>query len=84
MSTKLITRNPYNGEELASYDLWDSKKIQAGLKISAKAYSSWSQTELWYRVDLLKKLSNVLELRVDECAEMISLEMGKTIREAKA
>lgn len=84
MSTKLITRNPYNGEELASYDLWDSKKIQAGLKLSAKAYSSWSQTELWYRVDLLKKLSNVLELRVDECAEMISLEMGKTFREAKA
>lgn len=84
MSTKLITRNPYNGEELASYDLWDAKQIRSGIKKSEKAYKNWKITELWQREDLLRKFATVLENRVDDCAKMISLEMGKTFAEAKA
>lgn len=81
---KIETVNPYSGEVLMNYDVWDKKKIDGGLKLSSKAYSLWKETELWQRVDLLRKLATVLESRVDECAEMITIEMGKSIRESRA
>lgn len=47
-------------------------------------FESWRETEISYRQDLLKKLSQLLELNKKDLAEIITREMGKPISQSLA
>lgn len=76
--------NPYNGEEIATYDELSGKEIQQTLDRSAMAYESWREVPISERCKLLKNAADVLNKNVDRYAETMTLEMGKPISEARS
>ncbi len=78
-----IAINPTNGEELHRYDIFDQTRIDEIINQAAQAYKSWRKTEFAERASLLKKVAK--ELRADEenLAKLMTLEMGKPIKEAR-
>lgn len=76
--------NPYNGKEVESYDALSRDELSAKLDRSARAYAAWRKMPLLDRCSLMKNAGQVLREDVASYAEMISLEMGKPIKEARA
>ncbi|PKG44231.1 NAD-dependent succinate-semialdehyde dehydrogenase [Psychroflexus sp. MES1-P1E] len=76
--------NPYNDEEIAEYSALTSEELNQKLSDSSLAFKEWSQKPLSYRMKLIKKAGDVLRDNRDEYAQMITLEMGKPISEAKS
>ncbi len=76
--------NPYNGQEVNSFKGINQNELDAKLDLSVKAFDSWKNTDLGDRVTLLRKASEVLRNGTEEYARMITLEMGKPIKESIA
>lgn len=76
--------NPYTGELLKEYTLLTEPEAETKLKHSEKAFESWKYTSMKERSQLMKKASEDLLARKDHYAKLISLEMGKVIKESIA
>ena len=77
--------NPATGEKLAEFEAWDQATLDLAIKNAAGEFLEWSQrTPMETRCQLIKNAAEVLREQQDELAELISLEMGKSINEAKA
>jgi len=76
--------NPYNNKEVGSYVSLNNIELTSKLDRSAEAYTSWSKVSLTVRCDLMKNAGKVLREGVEEYAKMITLEMGKPIKESRA
>jgi succinate-semialdehyde dehydrogenase/glutarate-semialdehyde dehydrogenase len=76
--------NPYNGQEIATYNEHSKKEIDTILENSRSAFDSWRQTSIKERCKLLVNAAELLRKNVDIYAETMTLEMGKPIKEAKA
>ena len=76
--------NPYNGQQVGQYTSLTEKELDIRLERSRLAFESWKTTPLSDRCKLLKKAGNILRENVAEYAQMISLEMGKPIGEARS
>ena len=81
---KFQSINPYNGNKVAEYTALTSNELDQKLDNSAKAFKDWKKQPIAYRAELIKKAGQVLRENVDEYAEVITLEMGKPITEAKS
>lgn len=78
------TINPATGETLKNFDTWSSEQLEAALSEVAKATPGWANTNLSERCDLLRRTAEVLREQKDSLAELVTLEMGKLIDEARA
>jgi succinate-semialdehyde dehydrogenase/glutarate-semialdehyde dehydrogenase len=78
------TLNPASGELIREYPLWDQAQLEAALEQSAAASAGWQASSMAERSALMQQAATVLRARVDELAGLITLEMGKLHREAKA
>lgn len=76
--------NPYNNELVGTHTSLDEFAVQKKLKLSEKAFLKWKNVTLQERLLLIENLVKVMEANLDENASLISLEMGKPLREAKA
>ena len=76
--------NPYNGKVVGQYTSLTQKELEERLINSQKAFTSWRKVPLAERCNLLKKAGQVLRDNVEEYAQMISLEMGKPIKESRS
>ena len=76
--------NPHNDEEVGEYSALTSEELNQKLSDSSLAFKEWRQKPLSHRTKLLKKAGDVLRDNRDEYAQMITLEMGKPISEAKS
>jgi succinate-semialdehyde dehydrogenase/glutarate-semialdehyde dehydrogenase len=76
--------NPHTGQEVGSYQSLSAEELQGKLNLSLAAYSSWREVSLGQRCRLIKKAGQVLRDGVEDYAKMISLEMGKPIKEARS
>ncbi|WP_297766133.1 NAD-dependent succinate-semialdehyde dehydrogenase [uncultured Muriicola sp.] len=76
--------NPYNGQVVGRYTSLTQKELDERLNNSQKAFESWRTVPLSERCKLLKKAGQVLRDNVEEYAQMISLEMGKPIKESRS
>lgn len=79
----VVTRNPATGEKLAEYAHQDAAQVGAVLARSVAAGREWSRRTVAERTVLLPALAARLRARAPELARLMSLEMGKTITEAK-
>lgn len=82
MSLKSV--NPFNGEALDSVTPMNSAAVESALVATDKARRPWALTVIEERCRVLGRLGDRLRARRDECAEMITREMGKVIGEARA
>jgi succinate-semialdehyde dehydrogenase/glutarate-semialdehyde dehydrogenase len=75
--------NPYNNEEVGDHIALTSEELNQKLSDANSAYKVWSQKPLAYRTKLIKKAGDILKDNRNEYAQMITIEMGKPISEAK-
>lgn len=77
--------NPATGELLAEFDTWDQETLDAVVTEAGYAFADWAKlTPIEDRCALMRNLAEVLRDDADLLAELITLEMGKTYKEAEA
>ena len=78
------SRNPATGEVVKTYPSLTKGEIEKGLERAWTAWKSWSTTGFAQRAAVLSRMADLLESRVETYAQLIVLEMGKPIGEARA
>jgi succinate-semialdehyde dehydrogenase/glutarate-semialdehyde dehydrogenase len=79
-----LSINPANGQLLKEFPTWRADQLEAALAASSTAASGWAATPMPTRADLLRKAASLLRGKRDEFARLITLEMGKLIKESRA
>ena len=76
--------NPANGTVLWEIPTWDDNQLEAALQETAHATPIWAATPLEKRCALMSKAGQLLRERREDLARIITLEMGKLIKEARS
>lgn len=77
--------NPATGKLLAEFDLWDQETLDDVITQAGYMYQDWSKlTPIDDRCLMIRNVAKVLRDDSDLLAEIITLEMGKTLVEAEA
>lgn len=76
--------NPYNNEVLKEFDPHTKEQVQEGIEKAHQAFLKWRETGFEERSKLMRKAAELLKEREEKYAKIISLEMGKVLKEAKA
>jgi acyl-CoA reductase-like NAD-dependent aldehyde dehydrogenase len=76
-------RSPGSGEVVGSVVGSSSTQVDAAVEAAAGAFPVWRKTSLLERVELCRHAYTLCLERNEEIAQMISREVGKTIREAR-
>lgn len=76
--------NPFNGELLEEYPEDSEKELQRRLNKAQERFKHYRNSKMEEREDKLKRLAELLRSRSDQYAPMLTLEMGKPLREARA
>jgi succinate-semialdehyde dehydrogenase/glutarate-semialdehyde dehydrogenase len=76
--------NPFTGQVLQTYASWDTARLQLALQQTQAAQQAWAQTDIAVRAGVLSEVAKLLHAQRDRYATLITLEMGKPLREARA
>lgn len=79
-----VSRNPSTGELINTYPYQTPQEIEQTLTANAGAFKVWRDTPMTERVACYHRLAMTLRRRFKALAQLITSEMGKTIREARA
>jgi succinate-semialdehyde dehydrogenase len=79
-----VSRNPANGELIATYAYQTPSEVERLLDANSAAFRLWRATPMRERVAAYRRLSATLRDRSDTLAALITAEMGKTIKAARA
>jgi aldehyde dehydrogenase (NAD+) len=79
------TVNPATEEVITQVSEGDAADVELAVKAARKAFDSgpWRQTDARDRGRLLNKLADLMESRIDELAELETLDNGKPIAESR-
>jgi succinate-semialdehyde dehydrogenase / glutarate-semialdehyde dehydrogenase len=75
--------SPATGELLGTVAAATPAQVDAAVKAAADAFPAWREVSLLERVELCRAAFAICMERADEIAEMITREVGKTIRESR-
>ena len=82
--TEYAVRNPATGELVESFPTATDEQVRAAIGAAAAAYSSWGRTPtVAERATLIARVAELHRERVDELAEAIHVEMGKSLEGAR-
>lgn len=76
--------NPHTGAVLATYEEHTDGELAAALRRSGEAFRDWRSTGFPARARLLRNVAELLRKNPDACGRLITMEMGKPIRQARA
>src|SRR5580704_1181844 len=76
--------NPATGEALARAPVASKEDVNAAVAAAAAAYPAWRRTPPEDRIQYLFKLKQLLEVHVEELAQICTQENGKTVGESRA
>ena len=79
-----VSANPATGQIIEEFPVWDEIQLEEAMVQVAITTPDWAATPLAERCQYVRRMAEVLLARRDELAEMITLEMGKLISEARA
>ncbi|MGA6981809.1 MAG: NAD-dependent succinate-semialdehyde dehydrogenase [Candidatus Sulfotelmatobacter sp.] len=80
----IATTNPATGEVLKTFESLTPAEIEAKLQQAADAFLSYRKTSFVDRRSKMMRLAEILEREKDECARLMTLEMGKPFKAAVA
>src|SRR6267154_645350 len=80
----IATTNPANGELLKSFEPLTPEQIEHKLQLATSAFQSHRRTSFAERARMMLRAAEILEKEKDDCARLMTLEMGKTLRSAVA
>ena len=75
--------SPIDNETVAHVSTCDSEDVSAAIKAASKAFETWRQVPGPKRGLVVKALGQEIEAHSEELSQLITLEMGKPIREAR-
>ncbi len=75
---------PYTLETVAEYEVMKEGVVNNCLSLSEKAFHYWRKTSFAERSAMMMRAGDLLIEKRDEYANLITMEMGKTLKEAKA
>ncbi|MEK7768419.1 MAG: aldehyde dehydrogenase family protein, partial [Pseudomonadota bacterium] len=79
-----ISLNPATNKIVKTYTSWDSHHLAAALEQANNAQQAWGQTTFAERTARMSRAATLLHERVAEYGKLMSIEMGKPLREACA
>jgi len=79
----LLSINPTTGKEIKAYPEYSQNLVKKILDSSSITQMKWSTTDLKFRLDCLKRISEILMDKKREYALIISEEMGKPLKQAE-
>ena len=82
--TIIHSRNPWTGELMQEYNPSSPQEVADCLSLAEDTFSSWRELPLSDKARLFRRAAEVLEEKKDTLAALISLEVGKVIRESRA
>jgi succinate-semialdehyde dehydrogenase / glutarate-semialdehyde dehydrogenase len=80
----LATINPATGEVVKKFEPLNSEHIEQKLQLAASAFQSHRWTPFAERAAKMNRVAEILEKEKDECAHLMTLEMGKPLKAAVA
>lgn len=80
----IATINPASGETLVVFPAMSDGEVDARLGRAAAAAGSFGRTGFGERAAVLRGVADQLEVRAEEIAALVTLEMGKTLIAARA
>lgn len=75
--------NPNNGRRLQTFDGLTDQQLESALETADACFSDWRKTPFAKRKAVLGKAAAIMRERIDEFAQLLTLEMGKLIGEAR-
>lgn len=78
------TINPATGKRLKTFDIWNESQVESALARAAAANTGWQAAPFVERAQLFRDAAAELRRHIDDYAGIITLEMGKLAREARA
>ncbi len=75
--------NPYTLEISKSYDEMTNKEIDEAVNVAYSTYQNWKKTSFEERAAILNNVGSILRSKKNELARLITLEMGKLIKQAE-
>lgn len=76
--------NPATGQVIQSFAAWQNETIDTVLSQVEAAQPGWAQLSVEQRAAYMRKLAQILRQRRDHYANLITEEMGKLLKEARA
>ena len=76
--------NPATNQVLQTYSSWDARRLQQALEQTRNAQQAWAQTDIAERAKVLREAGKHLLAQRDRYATVMTSEMGKLLREARA
>lgn len=80
----IATINPATGEVVKKFDSLTPAQIEEKLQLAAVAFQSHRRTSFADRAGKMIRVAEILEKEKDECARLMTLEMGKPLKAAVA
>ncbi len=76
--------NPTTGERIRRYEEWSPARVDKALVDAEDAFPPWRDAGLETRLGLLRACASLLRRDADTHASLITTEMGKPVRQARA
>jgi succinate-semialdehyde dehydrogenase/glutarate-semialdehyde dehydrogenase len=80
---KLEVKNPANGQVVGSVPIGGEIETNQAIDSAHEAFQTWSQTTAYERAKYLKKLNDLILENQEELAQVMTIEMGKPIKESR-
>ncbi|OGS80159.1 MAG: succinate-semialdehyde dehydrogenase [Gallionellales bacterium GWA2_55_18] len=79
-----VSLNPTTNQVIQTYTSWDIDRLKPTLEKTHSAQQAWAQISFAQRAEVLRKVALQLRTQRDRYASLITQEMGKPLREARA
>jgi succinate-semialdehyde dehydrogenase / glutarate-semialdehyde dehydrogenase len=80
----IATTNPTTGEVLKTFEPLTATQLEQKVQLAAFAFQTHRRTSFADRASKILRAAEILEKEKDECAHLMTLEMGKPIKAAVA
>jgi succinate-semialdehyde dehydrogenase / glutarate-semialdehyde dehydrogenase len=78
----IATINPATGKTLKTFEPFSSQEIERKISRAAKLFPEFSRLSFAERATMMLKAAEILEVEKKELAQLMTMEMGKTLRSA--
>lgn len=78
----MVSINPATGEINREFEFYSQNRVNEVVKKAKSAFSEWRNLDISDRAEYLKSAAKVLRKRKEELGKLITMEMGKAIKES--
>ncbi|EMJ5763759.1 succinate-semialdehyde dehydrogenase [Klebsiella oxytoca] len=82
-ATHAVSVNPTTGEIISSLPWASEQEVDSAVALAEQAYRQWRNVSVAERAAAMRHVGNAMRARGEALAQMISLEMGKPIAQAR-